>query len=367
MKKYIVSFPHIGNYYIPMYNLFYSIFDKNTTEIMIPKKNSKQSLEIGSINSPEFICTPFKYNMGNYIESLENGANVLIQVGGGCRYGYYSEVQEQILKDMGYNFTYITLSDANGIDVIKIYKKLRILNPKIKIGKVISRVLLTIDMIDYLDEIERYIRENIIYEVDKGTFKKIHKNFLNDMKKLKDRSEFKKFKKYYNDKIYNVKLDTNKEVLKIGIVGELYSLMEPFASFFIEERLTKLNAKLKRYTTVTYLLFQKGKSEKKILDKAQSYLDYTLGADGAESVAHSIELAKDGYDGIIHLKPFGCTPEINAMPILQKVSKDYDIPIMYLTFDSQTSAEGVITRLEAFCDMLEMKKNKKSVRGSEAV
>lgn len=367
MKKYIVSFPHIGNYYIPMYNLFYNIFDKNTTEIMIPKKNSKQSLEIGSINSPEFICTPFKYNMGNYIESLENGANVLIQVGGGCRYGYYSEVQEQILRDMGYNFTYITLSDANGIDVIKIYKKLRILNPKIKIGKVISRVLLTIDMIDYLDEIERYIRENIIYEVDKGTFKKIHKNFLNDMKKLKDRNEFKKFKKYYNDKIYNVKLDTNKEVLKIGIVGELYSLMEPFASFFIEERLTKLNAKLKRYTTVTYLLFQKGKSEEKILDIAQNYLDYTLGADGAESVAHSIELAEDGYDGIIHLKPFGCTPEINAMPILQKVSKDYDIPIMYLTFDSQTSAEGVITRLEAFCDMLEMKKNKKSVRGSEAV
>ncbi len=79
-KKYIISFPHIGNYYIPIYNLFDKIIDKDITEILIPKKNSANSLEIGSINSPDFICTPFKYNMGNYIESLKNGANVLIQV-----------------------------------------------------------------------------------------------------------------------------------------------------------------------------------------------------------------------------------------------------------------------------------------------
>ena len=367
MKKYIVSFPHIGNYYIPIYNLFNNIFDSETTDILIPKKNSSQSLEIGSINSPDFVCTPFKYNMGNYIESLEQGANVLIQIGGGCRYGYYSEVQEQILKDMGYKFDYITLSDANGINIPKIYKKLKKLNPKITFGKFVSRFLLTINMINYLDQIEKYIRENIIYEVSSGELKKIHKSFLNDMKNIKNRSDFKRFKKVYDNKIYTVKLDKNKEVLKIGIVGELYSLMEPFASFFIEEKLTKLNATLRRYTTVTYLLFEKEKYENKILDITHDYLDYTIGADGAESVAHTIELARDGYDGIIHLKPFGCTPEINAMPILQKVSRDYDIPIMYLTFDSQTSGEGIITRLEAFCDMLEMKKNNKNIRRSEAV
>ena len=30
-----------------------------------------------------------------------------------------------ILKDMGYKFDYITLSDANGINIPKIYKKLK--------------------------------------------------------------------------------------------------------------------------------------------------------------------------------------------------------------------------------------------------
>lgn len=135
--------------------------------------------------------------------------------------------------------------------------------------------------------------------------------------------------------------------------------MEPFASFFMEEQLTRLGISLRRYTTVTYLLFRKGKSEKKILEEAKDYINYTLGADGAESIAHAVTLAKEGYDGIIHLKPFGCTPEINAMPILQKVSEDFDMPIMYLTFDSQTSREGILTRIEAFADMLKMKKESK--------
>ena len=73
----------------------------------------------------------------------------------------------------------------------------------------------------------------------------------------------------------------------------------------------------------------------------------------------SMELfAKKGYDGIIHIKPFGCTPEENAVPILQKISLDYNIPIMYLTFDTQNSDTGVNTRLEAFYDMLSMKREK---------
>lgn len=76
--KYIVSFPHIGNYYIPIYNWFVNIFDKDTTKVLIPKKMSNKTLEYGSNNSPDYICLPFKYNVGNFIESLESGANVLV-------------------------------------------------------------------------------------------------------------------------------------------------------------------------------------------------------------------------------------------------------------------------------------------------
>lgn len=36
--------------------------------------------------------------------------------------------------------------------------------------------------------------------------------------------------------------------------------------------------------------------------------------------------------------------------MLQKVSEDYSVPVLYLTYDSQTSDTGLDTRLEAFYD-----------------
>ena len=104
------------------------------------------------------------------------------------------------------------------------------------------------------------------------------------------------------------------------------------------------------------LLLDKNKSEKKLLKDSKQYLKYKIGADGTESVAHTLELIDEGYDGVIHIKPFGCTPEINAMPILKKISDDYSFPIMFYTFDTLNSDTGFQTRVEAFIDMLEMRK-----------
>ena len=69
--------------------------------------DSKKTIELGRRYSPDYVCSPFKYNLGNYIESLNNGATILLQAGGGCRYGYYAELQEQILKDLNYEFEFI--------------------------------------------------------------------------------------------------------------------------------------------------------------------------------------------------------------------------------------------------------------------
>ena len=114
----IISFPHIGSYYIPVR---YMLSKMTKSKILIPPLNTKKTIELGSKYSPSDICMPFKYNLGNYIEALENGANILIQAGGGFRYGYYAELQEQILKDLGYNFKFINLIENNHISLKKLY------------------------------------------------------------------------------------------------------------------------------------------------------------------------------------------------------------------------------------------------------
>ena len=44
------------------------------------------------------------------------------------------------------------------------------------------------------------------------------------------------------------------------------------------------------------------------------------------------------------------------MPVLSNLSRDWKMPVLYLTYDSQTSDVGLMTRLEAFYDMVEMRK-----------
>ena len=359
--KYTISFPHIGNYYIPIYNWLSSIIDKDTTKIMVPKKMSKHTIEIGAKYSPDFICLPFKYNLGNFIESLDNGANVLVQAGGGCKYGYYAELQKQILEDLGYKFKYITLVDMGRIKPFRVYNRFKKINPKLSFLKFIYRFCVAAAIAYYLDKFEDYMRKYLAYELMKREFNLHHQKILIKLKKVKNFREMLKLKNIYLNKLKSVKViskyEKNKKI-RIGIIGELFTSMEQFSSDNIERKLNDLGAVTKRYTTITYLMVKKPFEMKKLIKNSSKYIKYELGADGTTSVAHAIELAKKGYDGIIHIKPFGCTPEENAVPILQKISLDYNIPIMYLTFDTQNSDTGVNTRLEAFYDMLSMKREK---------
>ncbi|MDF2685819.1 MAG: hypothetical protein K0S55_1000 [Clostridia bacterium] len=352
MQK-VISFPHMGNYHVPVEVLLKLLFKNHKVEAA--PKITKKTLELGSKYSPDFVCVPFKYNLGNYIEALDKGANVLIQAGGGCRFGYYAEIQEQILRDMGYKFEFIKLFGDN-INPINLYKNSKKIGTDISFGKFLYIFVLIIKMVNILDTIEAYIRENIGFEVIENSFENLQKKFLNELKTVKNLKALKTVYKKYDKSFKELPINKPDNCLKVGLVGELYTLMEPFSNYFIEKELAKNKIQVSRFITVTFLLFQKSLIRKKILNGAGKYLKYEIGADGTDSVEKSKMLAEKGYDGIIHLKPFGCMPEVNAMPILQNIGKDYKIPILYFSFDSQTSETGVKTRLEAFYDMLLMRK-----------
>lgn len=351
----IISFPHMGSYYIPIQ---YFVSNITKCKIIIPPPITKKTIELGSRYSPDYVCVPFKYNLGNYIEALEQGANILLQAGGGCRYGYYAELQEQILKDLNYNFTFINLIKNNHVSIKNIYKLSKTLNPKQNIFKFSYYAINTIIMINIMDKLSKYPRENLGFELQKNSYINTEKDFYKELQKNKHSplSLFKLYRKYKR-KYQQIPINKPKNCLKIGLVGELYSLMEPFCSNHIETKLASYGIEVHRFTTLTYLLFQKKYNLKKLLRKGKKYLKYHLGADATESVVLSYELAQKKYDGIVHIKSFGCTPELNAMTILEKISNDYEIPIIYFSFDSQTSDVAIDTRLEAFYDMLIQKKS----------
>lgn len=356
MQK-VISFPHMGNYYVPVEMMLKYLF-KDLKVIPSPKI-TKKTLDLGSKYSPDYVCAPFKYNLGNYIEALNSGANILIQAGGGCRYGYYAEIQEQILRDLGYEFEFIKLL-RDSIEPITLYKVCKRIGTTLSFRQFLYYVLLSIKMVKILDNFETYIRRNIGFETVPGTFEKTLNELLDAFQTVNSFKDLSKVEKTYDKKFRNIKINKPADCLKVGVVGELYSLMEPFSNFFIEKELAKNNIQVDRYITITYLLFEKMKQADQTLKLAGKYLKYTIGADGTDSVEKSRVLAEKGYDGIIHVKPFGCMPEINAMPMMQKISNDYEIPIIYFSFDSQTSEIGIKTRLEAFNDMIIMRKEQRN-------
>ena len=98
------------------------LFDQMGVECISPPPTSERTMKLGIKYSPETICLPLKLNLGNYIEALEKGANVLIHAGGcgPCRFGFYGPLAEIILReefDYDFDFRLLEPPGAQGVQV----------------------------------------------------------------------------------------------------------------------------------------------------------------------------------------------------------------------------------------------------------
>ena len=352
----IIAFPHIGMYYIP---IKYIISKITKCEIYIPALNNKETIIIGSKYSPQDVCMPFKYNLGNYIDALKHGANILIQAGGGCRYGYFAELQAQILEELGYNFTFINLIKNNHVSIWKLYNFAKEVNPKLNIFIYFYYLIQGFLIIIFMDKLNTYKRTHEALSENPELFEVLNRKMQKSYTKEK-LSIIKIISKYhyYKKRYHQITLKLNSNPIKILIIGELYTLMDSEANNHIEKKLIDEDIIIYRYTNLTYLLLKKKFKQGKILNESHKYIKYSLGADGTESVYYTIKHCKEGIDGIIHLKSYGCVPEINAIPILNKICEEYQTPILYLSYDGENNIANIDTKLEAFYEMIKAKRNK---------
>jgi predicted nucleotide-binding protein (sugar kinase/HSP70/actin superfamily) len=152
----------------------------------------------------------------------------------------------------------------------------------------------------------------------------------------------------------------------VGIIGEFYVLLDPFSNLDIESELGKLGVEVRRRLFVSewtkFSLFPNPLGEKetdRIHRAALPYLKRDVGGDGWESVGEKVLYAKE-YDGLVHLAPFTCMPEIIAQNIMPKTKED--IPVLTILCDEQLAKPGLLTRLEAFVDLLERRRRGKAQR-----
>ncbi len=355
-----VTFPHMGNQYVGTKVLL----EELGVDIIIPPKCSKDTLNTGVKYSPESICLPLKVNIGNYIESINMGADTIAITGscGPCRFGYYSVLQKELLKEAGYDIDVILLDPPQGdykLFFERIFKLTGTKNPY-RIIKALKKAYNVLKAVDDLEDMTYYKRPR---EKVKGSVDKYYDTFHKDVRMVYGYKAVSKLIQETKERILSVEEDPNRDVIKIGIVGEIYTIIEPFVSLDIEKKLGNLGVeidkslKVSRWLNEHLFMHPLGLStEKETWESAEPYLKTMVGGHARETIGYAVRFAKSNFDGIIQVYPLGCMPEIVAQSILPTVEKDYNIPYLCLIVDEMTGEAGYMTRLEAFVDLLRRRK-----------
>lgn len=358
----IMTFPHMGNVYI----LVKTLFDEMGVKYVIPPKCSKKTLEIGTKFTPEMACLPLKINIGNFLESMEKGADTIVITGGcgPCRFGYYAEMHRQMLRDMGHNIEIIILEvDDKGLSGL--IEKLKRMFPGKTLASILRgahKALKVLIQIDKMDKLSFYVRPR---EKAKGSVDKIMKNFEKNVVKVFGYKEISKLIRQTRKELAQVELDISYTPLKIGIVGEIYTLIEPLTNINIEQMLGNMGVEVNRSLNISEWIIQHivkaGFKLKKpdFAKAAHPYIKTMIGGHARETVGNTVLYSHKGYDGVIQIYPLTCMPEIVAGSILPAVSKDHDIPVLTLVMDEITGEAGYRTRVDAFIDMLTRRNQKR--------
>lgn len=355
----------MGNTYICVK----AMLDELGIEYVIPPYNNKKALEIGTKYAPEMACLPLKINIGNFIQAHEQGADTALIVGGcgPCRFGYYCEMHREILKDVGANMDVITLEMPDQ-GVGELYRRVRKLAGGFNIYKIAKAVKDVVVVAKQVDDLERLTFRLRPRELEKGSVNRIYRSFLDRAYQVKGAEKLRRLVKETMGKLLSVKIDREVQPLRVGIVGEIYANIDPYANFNISSRLGSMGLEIDRRITISGWIMEhiikKAFHLPKNMDYVEAskpYLGAMIGGHARETVGHSVLYANQGYDGVIQLYPLTCMPEIVAESILPSVEADHGMPILTLIVDEMTGETGYQTRLEAFVDLLKKRRERKAV------
>lgn len=358
-----VSFPYMG-----CVTAYRRIFELLGHEVVMPRKPTKGTMDLGVKYSPEFVCYPFKVMMGTYIECARNGAEVIITSGGDgpCRAGLYATVHQRILGGMGHPVEFIVF-DSMFRDFGVFFRKLLRVKGQSSLGRLLYTTLFGYVMVSQMDRLEKRIKRERAYEQHRGDFTRVWKTIVRDYESCWTLRALSKAWKRANEALNAIptRRVTDKERLRVGIVGEIYVVMESSTNMDIEENLNRLGVEVETSQYISDWVnhnirpaFLGNSPAHKVIEKARRFVKMNLGGHDMENIGWLVDFKDRGFDGAIHLMPFGCLPELVTQSAIPTISRDLKLPILSLSLDEQMGTVNNQTRLEAFTDLLRSARRK---------
>lgn len=354
-----VTFPHLGNAYIAVESLLRGLGHEPVT----PPPTNHRTLERGSFHSPAELCLPFKIALGNMLDGLDQGADCVLMIGGWgpCRLGYYAEIQRLLLEAVGRDVEFITLEVPRGI-YSRYWNHFRRLTSGARLGHVLRGARLAWAKLNAVEALENLALQTRPRETQHAMTTQFLKRQLDLVRRAASLKEVEDVLHSARQGFLQLRESGSGQgwPLRLGVVGEIYTVVEPLANLNLEERLGNLGVEVVRTISlagwVTDHIFKKALGcdiTAPLRRLAAGYLRGFVGGHGLETIARSAALAKERVDGIVHILPLSCMPEVVAKGILPAVSRDHQIPVLSLVVDEHTAECGFQTRLEAFVDLVQ--------------
>lgn len=357
----IITFPRMGNICLAAK----AFFEAAQIPYVMPNKINKQTLQTGAGLSPEEICLPFKIFMGSYTECIAQGADTILITGscGPCRFGEYCELQMKLLDRLGTHVQSIVIDAPEAVGKKELMRRIGVLSkasPLSASKKLIAlkQALHILTLADSLDEKAHWLAG---YEAEAGRCKRLLAQSSEQLENCRLPEEMQKVLAAYHQRLDSVPTDPDRQPLKIALIGEIYSMIEPFANLYIEDRLMDMGAATSRLITPSWWLKDLaakplGLNSTGVNKAARKYLPYNAGGHARESIGHALRCQSRGFDGAIQVYPLGCMPEIVVKAVLPAIQKTKDFPVLTLVVDEMTGEAGYMTRIEAFIDMLQTRR-----------
>lgn len=354
----LLSFPHMGKLHLALSNTFNAL----GIPYLIPPLPGPEALRLGRELAPEGSCLPFCLVLGNMREALEAGADTLIMLGGSgpCRFGYFVYLAERLLLDAGYSMKMLIIDRGRHWDN---YRELQ------KYGGFSGQSFLAAakhgwQLVACEEEIAALRREYLPRALDPARLEACFSECSAELAQAATSAEIMRIRRRAAALLRDTPLLGENEVLRIGLVGDIYTLLEPYANHEIEGFLRANRVSVSKEMAVSRWLpnillpWRKGAYQKGLLEDSEPYLQSPVGGFGLESVANTRKMGRRTADGVIQLFPLGCMPEIVAQSAIIRICRREHLPALSITMDQHDSLTGFQTRVEAFLEMLKRQKEK---------
>lgn len=344
----------MGTLHIPLETLLREL----GAEVVVPPPCSQRTLELGVRLAPESACLPLKVSLGNFLEAEERGAEAVVMAGGSgpCRFGYYAQVERQMLEAAGSRLSFVVLEPPHG-RLPELVAELRRWLPGFTVWRFWQAFRQAWPKVVAIDRVEQAVQKVRAREAVTGAADGVFARFLEECRRAESPRGVRAAVRRALEELEAVP-KSSRRPLRVGVVGEIYTVLEPFVNLDTERRLGRLGVEVVRRLFLgdwirEHLFRLRVEGERKRLRRlAHPHLNHFVGGHGLESVGHTVEFALNGLDGVIQIAPLTCMPEIVAESVLPEVTEVYGVPVLTLFVDEHTGEAGLQTRLEAFVDLM---------------